>query len=68
MTETGGEDELPDKYKMAAVRLILTGRETVKKHLGLEVPKYERLRNTIVNWAVYRQLGKERKGDSMHMR
>ena len=66
MMEAEGEEELPEKYKMAAIRSILTG--DITRHVDLEISElktYTQLRSTIMNRAVDRKLEKDRKSDPM---
>ena len=66
ITEDLQEEGLPDVYKMAAVRRMLTG--DIKRHVELESTKittYQQLRSTIMNWAIGRKLERERKSDDM---
>ena len=65
ITEDLQEEGLPDAYRMAAVRRMLTG--DIKRHVELEATKittYQQLRSTIMNWAIGRKLERERKSDS----
>ena len=60
------EDCLPEKYRMAALRKMLTG--DIKKHVDLHISKitgYDTLRSTIMNWAIDRKLERDRKDDPM---
>ena len=60
------EEQLRDKYRMAAIRRMLTG--DIKKHVDLHISKitgYESLRSTIMNWAIDRKLERDRKDDPM---
>ena len=62
ITEDLQEEGLPDAYRMAAVRGMLTG--DIKRHVDLESTKiktYQQLRTTIMNWAVGKKLEKERR-------
>ena len=66
LVEEEKEDELPERYRMAALRKMLTG--DIKKHVDLEISKiktYQDLRSTIMNWAVDRKLEKERKDEDL---
>ena len=57
---------LPEKYRMAALRKMLTG--DIKKHVDLHISKitgYESFRSTIMNWAIDRKLERDRKDDPM---
>ena len=66
LREEEQEEELPERYKMAAIRRMLTG--DIKRHVDLEISKisnYEQLRRTIMNWAVDRKPEKDRKDDPM---
>ena len=57
---------LPEKYRMAALRKMLTG--DIKKHVDLHISKitgYDSLRSTIMNWAIDRKLERDRKDDPM---
>ena len=53
--------ELPEKYKMTALRCILVG--DIKKHIDLreeEITTYTQLRDIVMKWAVVQKIEKDR--------
>ena len=62
------DERLPEKYRMAAIRKMLTG--DIKRHVDLHISKitgYDMLRSTIMNWAVDRKLDRDRNDDLMEL-
>ena len=68
LLEEEGEDELPEKYKMSALKQLLVG--DIRKHIELreqELKTYSEMRHAIMAWAINKRLEKERenRGDPM---
>ena len=60
------DERLPDRYRMAAIRKMVTG--DIKRHVDLHISNitsYDMLRSTIMNWAVDRKLERDRQDDPM---
>ena len=61
LMEEDGEDELPEKYKMSALKQLLCG--DIKKHIDLkeqDLRTYSEMRSAIMTWAVNKRSEKER--------
>ena len=61
LMEEDGEDELPEKYRMSALKQLLCG--DIRKHIDLkeqELKTYAEMRSAIMTWAVNKRLEKER--------
>ena len=68
MKEEQGEEELPESYKMAAMRQLLVG--DIKRHIELkedELSTYAEMRTCVMKWAVLKRIEKERKPDPMQL-
>ena len=68
LMEEEGEDELPEKYKMSALKQLLRG--DIRKHIDLkeqELRTYAEMRGAIMTWAVNKRLEKERESGVQDM-
>ena len=68
MKEEQGEEELPEAYKMAAMRQLLVG--DIKRHIELkedELSTCADMRTCVMKWAILKRLEKERKPDAMQL-
>ena len=68
LLEEDGEDELPEKYKMSALKQLLCG--DIRKHIDLkeqELRTYAEMRSAIMTWAVNKRLEKERESGVQDM-
>ena len=63
MVQENGEEELPETYKMAALRQLLVG--DIKRHVQLreeDLRVYADLRQCVMRWALTKKLERDRKG------
>ena len=59
--EEDGDQQLPEKYRMTALKCILVG--DIKKHIELreeELKTYDEMRSIIMKWAVNKKIEKDK--------
>ena len=62
------KEELPEIYRMTALKCLLVG--DIKKHIELreeEIKRYDQLREVVMKWAVNKRIEKERGDDPMDL-